>query len=156
MNFACALSLRVEEIMDEIRPTPEKDEVEEWIWTEDDEGEVYEEALQRALEESNGVVGHHHRSSLFALRCSLTPPFRLTDIQAWASGNIRIGEYILIIDSDTRVPEVCRVALGLMPAAESDARAVRPSVPPRTASWTQPLSSTLLLKSLSSSTSPTS
>lgn len=27
--------------------------------------------------------------------------------QAWADGNIRIGDYILIIDSDTRVPEDC-------------------------------------------------
>jgi cellulose synthase/poly-beta-1,6-N-acetylglucosamine synthase-like glycosyltransferase len=27
--------------------------------------------------------------------------------EAWADGNIRIGDYILIIDSDTRVPEDC-------------------------------------------------
>ena len=81
MNFALALSLRVEEIMDEIRPVPAEDEKEDWIWTDDDEGEIYEEALQRALEETNGI--------------------------AWAAGNIRIGEYILIIDSDTRVPEDC-------------------------------------------------
>lgn len=29
------------------------------------------------------------------------------DDRIWADGNIRIGEYILIIDSDTRVPEDC-------------------------------------------------
>jgi hypothetical protein len=44
MNFALVLSLRVEEIMDEIRPMPTEDEVGDWIWTDDDEGEVYEEA----------------------------------------------------------------------------------------------------------------
>lgn len=27
--------------------------------------------------------------------------------RAWADGNIRIGDYILIIDSDTRVPADC-------------------------------------------------
>jgi len=64
MNFACALSLRVEEIMDEIRPVPTADEADHWIWTDDDEGEIYDEALQRALEESGGV--------------------------AWAAGNIRM------------------------------------------------------------------
>lgn len=64
MNFACALSLRVEEIMDEIRPVPTPDEADHWIWTDDDEGEIYDEALQRALEESSGV--------------------------AWAAGNIRM------------------------------------------------------------------
>lgn len=81
MNFALALSLRIEEIMDEIRPVPAEDEKDDWIWTDDDEGEIYEEALQRGLEETNGI--------------------------AWAAGNVRIGEYILIIDSDTRVPEDC-------------------------------------------------
>ena len=50
--------------MDEIRPVPDEDEAEHWIWTDDDEGEIYEEALQRALEESGGI--------------------------AWAAGNIRM------------------------------------------------------------------
>lgn len=84
MNFGYALSLRVEEIMDEIRPEPPVDDAEamaEWIWTEEDENEVYEEALTNALEETNGI--------------------------AWAAGNIRVGEIVLIIDSDTRVPDDC-------------------------------------------------
>lgn len=84
MNFGNRLSLRVEEIMDEIRPEPPLDDpeaMENWIWTAEDEREIYDEALSTALEESNGI--------------------------AWASGNIRIGEIILIIDSDTRVPEDC-------------------------------------------------
>lgn len=83
MNFGNRLSLRVEELMDESRPEPPTDpeEYEAWEWTGEDEKELYEEALAKALEESNGV--------------------------AWAAGNIRIGELILIIDSDTRVPEDC-------------------------------------------------
>lgn len=84
MNFANNLSLRVEVIMDELRPMPPADDpvaVANWIWTQEDEQEIYEEALSRAIEESNGI--------------------------AWAAGNIRIGEIILIIDSDTRVPEDC-------------------------------------------------
>lgn len=27
--------------------------------------------------------------------------------RAWADGNIRIGDYILLVDSDTRVPDDC-------------------------------------------------
>jgi hypothetical protein len=84
MNFGNALSLRVEEIMDELRPAPPTDDPDamaEWQWTEEDEKEIYDEGLAQALEESEGI--------------------------AWAAGNIRIGELILIIDSDTRVPEDC-------------------------------------------------
>ena len=84
MNFGNALSLRVEELMDDLRPVEPKDDPDamaEWVWTEEDEKEIYDEALAQALEESNGI--------------------------AWAAGNIRIGELILIIDSDTRVPEDC-------------------------------------------------
>jgi hypothetical protein len=81
MNFGNRLSLRVEELMDEIRPEPPTDTDEPWIWSSEDEQEIYEEALAKAIEETNGI--------------------------AWAAGNIRIGEVILIIDSDTRVPEDC-------------------------------------------------
>jgi len=49
-------------------------------WTQDDEGYEYGRCLVEVLEE-------HGR--------------------AWADGNIRIGDYILLIDSDTRVPEDC-------------------------------------------------
>lgn len=84
MNFGNALSLRVEEIMDELRPEPPQEDpaaLAQWQWTDEDEKEIYDEALAKALEESNGI--------------------------AWAAGNIRVGELILIIDSDTRVPEDC-------------------------------------------------
>lgn len=80
MNFTNRVSLRVEEIMDELRPQPPSEDL-EWQWGHEDELGIYEEALARALEESKGL--------------------------AWAAGNIRIGEIILIIDSDTRVPIDC-------------------------------------------------
>jgi hypothetical protein len=49
-------------------------------WTQHDEALAYESALKEVLEE---------------------------DERAWADGNIRVGDYILIIDSDTRVPADC-------------------------------------------------
>lgn len=49
-------------------------------WSQNDEAIEYERCLHEVLEE-------HGR--------------------AWADGNVRIGDYILIIDSDTRVPEDC-------------------------------------------------
>lgn len=50
-------------------------------WTQDDEDHLYYQCLSELLEEDQG--------------------------RTWAEGNIRIGDYILIIDSDTRVPEDC-------------------------------------------------
>jgi len=49
-------------------------------WTQADEAQAYERCLKEALED-NG--------------------------RAWADGNIRVGDYILLIDSDTRVPADC-------------------------------------------------
>ena len=49
-------------------------------WDQNDEAEAYGRCLQEVLDE-------HGR--------------------AWADGNIRIGDYIILIDSDTRVPEDC-------------------------------------------------
>ncbi|AEO61197.1 hypothetical protein MYCTH_2311126 [Thermothelomyces thermophilus ATCC 42464] len=49
-------------------------------WTQHDEALAYERALKEVLEE---------------------------DGRAWADGNIRIGDYILLVDSDTRVPADC-------------------------------------------------
>ncbi|MCJ1251403.1 hypothetical protein MMC30_008636 [Trapelia coarctata] len=49
-------------------------------WTQADEAHAYERCLKQVIEE-NGV--------------------------AWADGNIRIGDYIILIDSDTRVPADC-------------------------------------------------
>lgn len=49
-------------------------------WSQHDEAQAYETALKEVLEE---------------------------DGRAWADGNIRVGDYILLIDSDTRVPSDC-------------------------------------------------
>ncbi|KAK2074962.1 hypothetical protein P8C59_009128 [Phyllachora maydis] len=49
-------------------------------WTQADEAVAYEAALRAVLE---------------------------ADGRAWADGNVRVGDYILIIDSDTRVPADC-------------------------------------------------
>ncbi|KAJ4372949.1 hypothetical protein N0V83_003240 [Neocucurbitaria cava] len=50
-------------------------------WTQEAENAVYERALDTAMTECED--------------------------EAWADGNIRIGDYILLIDSDTRVPVDC-------------------------------------------------
>jgi len=81
MNFSIRLSLRVEEIMDDLRPAAQEEKGAEHYWCDLDENALYDDALAQALEESEG--------------------------KAWAAGNIRMGAFILIIDSDTRVPEDC-------------------------------------------------
>jgi hypothetical protein len=50
-------------------------------WNQQDEDKLYKAALTKVIEEDQG--------------------------RTWADGDIRIGDYILIIDSDTRVPEDC-------------------------------------------------
>lgn len=50
-------------------------------WTQDDETDVYMAAFSEVIAEDEG--------------------------QTWAEGNIRVGDYILLIDSDTRVPADC-------------------------------------------------
>lgn len=50
-------------------------------WTQQDEDSAYQKCLSQVLEEEEG--------------------------RAWAEGNIRIGDYILLIDCDTRVPTDC-------------------------------------------------
>ncbi|OLN86512.1 Glucans biosynthesis glucosyltransferase H [Colletotrichum chlorophyti] len=50
-------------------------------WNQDNEDAAYEQALAQVIEESEG--------------------------RTWAEGNIRMGDYILLIDSDTRVPRDC-------------------------------------------------
>lgn len=53
-------------------------------WTQIDEDAVYETCLQAVLDDQAADVP-----------------------RGWAAGNIRVGDYILIIDSDTRVPSDC-------------------------------------------------
>lgn len=80
LNFTCALSLAVEEIMAEERGGASAASA-DGEWTTADENALYERALERALAASHPL--------------------------ARASGNIRIGDLILLIDCDTRVPTDC-------------------------------------------------
>ena len=50
-------------------------------WCQEDEADAYASCLEQIMAEDQG--------------------------RTWADGNIRIGDYILIVDSDTRVPEDC-------------------------------------------------
>jgi hypothetical protein len=50
-------------------------------WTKEDEHQAYDAALARVIDFDDG--------------------------RTWAEGNVRIGDYVLIIDSDTRVPVDC-------------------------------------------------
>ncbi|PWN23478.1 hypothetical protein BCV69DRAFT_243467 [Microstroma glucosiphilum] len=78
LNFTCAVSLAVEKILAERRPTS-GEELDNWSYA--DECALYDEALAEALAQAHPL--------------------------ARASGNIRIGELVLLIDCDTRVPEDC-------------------------------------------------
>ena len=51
------------------------------LWTDDDESSAYSSCLRDVVNEDAGMT--------------------------WAEGNIRIGDYILLVDSDTRVPADC-------------------------------------------------
>lgn len=77
MNFALNISNRVEDKLQSL--VDSRFEKEDSI-TEDQEASMYDEALQSVL---------------------------ASDPRAKAGGNIRMGEIILIVDSDTRVPEDC-------------------------------------------------
>ncbi|CEH15582.1 hypothetical protein CBOM_03879 [Ceraceosorus bombacis] len=81
LNFTCSLSMRVEQIMNDLRPEAQARKPLHLMWSAEDEKSLYTVALEQAIEEGGN--------------------------RAWASGDIRIGDYILIIDSDTRVPEDC-------------------------------------------------
>ncbi|KAK9365295.1 glycosyl transferase family group 2-domain-containing protein [Lipomyces kononenkoae] len=50
-------------------------------WTDDDENQAYEQALAAVIEEEKG--------------------------DCWAAGDIRVGDIILLVDSDTRIPDDC-------------------------------------------------
>ncbi|KAF4469506.1 hypothetical protein FALBO_3597 [Fusarium albosuccineum] len=82
MNYGLAFSNRVEDEMSRlIQLECEKRGCTEAELTAEDDGDIYEQALQNMLSEDEG--------------------------RTWAEGNIRIGELILIIDCDTRVPIDC-------------------------------------------------
>ncbi|CAK7275583.1 hypothetical protein SEPCBS57363_006776, partial [Sporothrix epigloea] len=61
-----------------------------------------EEKLSQYHRDPQWTQAHEARAYEHALREVLNE-----DRRAWADGNIRVGDYILIIDSDTRVPPDC-------------------------------------------------
>ena len=73
MNYAMAVSVRIEDKLTEVVRHPE--------WTQGDEDREYKRCLAEIIDEDEG--------------------------RTKAEGNVRIGEYILLIDSDTRVPSDC-------------------------------------------------
>ena len=73
MNYALAVSARVEDKLAAIQRPPN--------WTQQEELECYRRCLATVITEDEG--------------------------RTWAEGNIRVGDYILLIDSDTRVPADC-------------------------------------------------
>ena len=73
MNYAMAVSARVEEKLTAIHRDPK--------WNQETENYAFQQSLQQVKDEDNG--------------------------RTWAEGNIRMGDYILLIDSDTRVPRDC-------------------------------------------------
>lgn len=77
LNYGVALSMRMEEILLDLQRDPSRNPFGE------DDMELEERALQMAVDETHG--------------------------EAWAKGGkqLRIGEIILLVDSDTQVPEDC-------------------------------------------------
>ncbi|GAC98250.1 hypothetical protein PHSY_005839 [Pseudozyma hubeiensis SY62] len=78
LNFTCRLSLTVEQAMSEYRAQASEELA---AWTEADENALYKRCLDQCLPVLHPL--------------------------AQARGNVRIGDLILLIDSDTRVPEDC-------------------------------------------------
>jgi hypothetical protein len=82
MNYCLDFSLRVEEELQRlINETCELRGCTQDDLTVEEEDELYEQARNTMLEKDEG--------------------------RTWAAGNVRLGEIILIVDSDTRVPEDC-------------------------------------------------
>ncbi|GAA5948186.1 hypothetical protein JCM10213_007061 [Rhodosporidiobolus nylandii] len=91
LNVALELSIKIEHMMAERRPVRTPDNP----WTHEEDQALYEVCLAEALEATKRVIpasGDNEKERTISI---------------WGSGNIRIGELILIIDSDTRVPVDC-------------------------------------------------
>jgi hypothetical protein len=85
LNVALELSIRIENLMNERRPVRPLDNP--WCFEEDQV--LYEECLKDALAETRKE---------FPLEEGQEKP---KVVEVWGAGNVRIGEIILIIDSDT-------------------------------------------------------
>lgn len=80
MNYCLQFSVRIEDELLRLTTEYEKDHPGEEI-TGEKENELYSQAMEAVLELDQG--------------------------RTWASGNVRLGEFILLVDSDTRVPVNC-------------------------------------------------
>lgn len=91
MNYGLSVSLRMESWITKIEEQKARDASTGSSETDDDDEEIEEKALRLALEEIYEENGKKW--------------------QPWARNakSIRMGEIILIVDSDTIVPEVCRL-----------------------------------------------
>ncbi|GAA5940458.1 hypothetical protein JCM3775_005096 [Rhodotorula graminis] len=100
LNVALELSIRIETLMREKKPVRGPDEA---PWTADEDQQLYTVCLEQALAETQRVIQLDADDDL---EKSDEKPKTKT-LGVWAAGNVRIGELILIIDSDTRVPVDC-------------------------------------------------
>lgn len=78
MNYALGISIQVE---DKLLAVDRGSGAQRSLWTQSEEDEAYNHSLADVLEAEQG--------------------------RAWADGDIRVGDYILLVDSDTRIPEEC-------------------------------------------------
>ncbi|KAK6068055.1 glycosyltransferase family 2 protein [Seiridium cupressi] len=93
MNYCLSFSSRVEdEMLRLLKQKAQTENREQESFSIQEEEEVYNQALQNMLDKDAG--------------------------KSWAAGNVRMGEIILIIDCDTRVPVDC-LSLGAMEMKES-------------------------------------
>jgi len=84
--------------MREQKPTRGPDEA---PWTADEDQQLYTVCLEQALAETQRVIPRDADDDVE--KADEKPK----TLGVWAAGNVRIGELILIIDSDTRVPVDC-------------------------------------------------
>lgn len=93
LNYGLAFSLRVEdELLKLLKEKAQRENRDQDSFTVEEEDGLYEQAMAIILEADGG--------------------------KTWAEGNVRMGEVILIIDCDTRVPVDC-LPLGAMEMEES-------------------------------------
>ena len=101
MNFGLNLSCKVEEKLERYnRPAG---------WSQDDENEAYQTCLDEVLKE-NPRAWAHGNVSLIPLQVHVNGASRSFCFFAFTDfSQIRLGDYIILIDSDTRVPIDCLI-----------------------------------------------
>ncbi|KAH8690184.1 glycosyl transferase family group 2-domain-containing protein [Talaromyces proteolyticus] len=98
MNYCLSFSLRVEdELLRLMKEKAQAEERTEESLSIDEEEELYQQAMQTIIDGDGG--------------------------KTWAEGNVRMGEIILLIDCDTRVPVDC-LSLGALEMEESPSVAI--------------------------------